>query len=121
MTEYRSIGVFVPIDASKHPAVYVGDGSIVGKRSIKDKIQFTQKEEVREGSFKRELIYTGISQNTLSILYREFKNDFARPAFTQDIKYDLSQSKIIGYKGARFEVVSVSNTEIVYRVLKTID
>jgi hypothetical protein len=58
-----------------------------------------------------------VSQNTLTLVYREFKDNLARPAFTQELKYDLSQNRIIGYKGARFEVVDAGNTMITYKVL----
>lgn len=81
----------------------------------------TNYEEWGEGSFKRELVYSGVSQNTISILYREFKNDMARPAFSQELKYDLSQGTEIGYKGARFEVLKANNTGITYMVLKPLD
>ena len=77
--------------------------------------------EWRADSFKRELVYSGVSQNTISILYREFSDNMARPAFSQDLKYDLSQGKEIGFKGARFEVTKASNTGIVYKVLKALD
>jgi hypothetical protein len=33
----------------------------------------------------------------------------ARPAFNNDVEYDLSESKLIGYKGAQFEVIEASN------------
>lgn len=68
-------------------------------------------------SFKRELVYGGVSQNTITVLYREFINDMARPAFSQELKYDLSKGDVIGYRGARFQVVNVTNTGIKYRVL----
>jgi hypothetical protein len=67
--------------------------------------------------FRRELIYSGVSGSTLSLSYREFSRDFARPAFTQDLKYDLSQGTTIGYKGARFEVIKADNVSLRYRVL----
>lgn len=72
-------------------------------------------------SFKRELVYSGVSQNTISILYREFKDDMARPAFTQELKYDLTQSRSIGYKGARFEIERATNISITYKVLRSLD
>jgi hypothetical protein len=50
-------------------------------------------------------------------VYREFKDNLARPAFTQELKYDLGQSRVIGYKGARFEVLDAGNTAITYKVL----
>jgi hypothetical protein len=70
--------------------------------------------------FRRELIYTGISQSTLSLVYREFVNDMARPAFSQDLKYDFAKGSVIGYKGARFEIQNADNTSITYRVLATL-
>jgi len=68
-------------------------------------------------SFKRELVYGGVSENTIAILYREFVNDMARPAFSQELKYDLSKGDVIGYRGARFQVIKVTNTGIRYKVL----
>ena len=115
-----SIGVFVPLDPSKPAVGYIADGSIKGSVPITG-IVSTVKEEWSDGSFKRELVYTGIARNIISILYREFNNDIARPAFTQELKYDLSESKIIGYRGSRFEVVSATNTGITYRVLKPLE
>lgn len=78
-------------------------------------------EFVSEENFRRELIYTGISKNVITIIYREFKNDMARPAFTQELKYDLSEGRDIGYKGARFQIIGATNTGITYRVLKQLD
>ncbi|MBB3122279.1 hypothetical protein [Pseudoduganella violacea] len=72
-------------------------------------------------SFKRELVYSGVSQNTISILYREFKDDMARPAFSQELKYDLAQGRSIGYRGARFEIERATNISITFKVLKSLD
>ena len=41
-----------------------------------------------------------------------------RPAFTQEVQYDLSESKIIGFKNLRLEVVRATNTEITYRLIQ---
>ncbi len=67
--------------------------------------------------FNRELVYSGTAQSTLSILYREFIDNMARPAFSQDLKYDLNHGNIIGYKNARFDVLNVGNTSITYKVI----
>ena len=45
----------------------------------------------------------------------------ARPAFTQELKYDLGEGKVIGFKGARFEVLSATNVGIRYKVLRHLD
>jgi len=81
-------------------------------------------EEVNTVGFdelKRELIYTGVSKNVISITYREFKRDMARPAFTQDLKFDLGEGDLIGFKGSRFKVISANNIEIKYQVVKPLD
>jgi hypothetical protein len=89
----------------------------------KDGIPFTKSlHQTRdELSFKKELVYTGISKNVISILYKEFKDDMARPAFSQDLKYDLSESKTVGYRGARFEIIKATNQGLTYKTLKQLD
>ena len=69
-----------------------------------------------DNSFKRELIYTGVSQGTIILLYREFKNDIARPAFSQELRFDLKEGDEIGYKGARFKVKKANNLGLAYSV-----
>jgi hypothetical protein len=89
----------------------------------KNSIPFTKSlQQTRdELSFRKELVYTGIAQNVVSLLYREFKDDTARPAFSQDLKYDLSESKIVGYRGARFEIIRATNQGLTYKTLKQLD
>lgn len=70
-----------------------------------------------ENCFKQEIIYSGRIGNNLKFVYREYVNDMARSAFTQEMQYDLNESKIIGFKGVRIEVVNASNALIEYRVL----
>jgi len=67
--------------------------------------------------FYQELIYNGRTGDTLRFLYREFANDMARPAFSQDVQYDLRESSTVGFKGARLEVLDATNVNIKYRVL----
>lgn len=69
-------------------------------------------------SFQQTLIYSGKVENKINIGYREFSNDFARPAFNNDVEYDLSESRIIGYKGARIEVIEATNEYIKYKVIQ---
>lgn len=68
-------------------------------------------------SVKRELLYDGKSGTTLHLSYREFVKDLARPAFTQELSYDIRDDRIIGFKGARVEVIDANNTSLRYRVL----
>ena len=50
-------------------------------------------------SFQQTLIYSGHIGDKINISYRELSNDYARPAFNNDVEYDLSASNIIGDKG----------------------
>ncbi|MDB4794921.1 hypothetical protein OAG73_01820 [bacterium] len=69
-------------------------------------------------SFDKQFIYNGKSGSTLKFTYREFNSGYARPAFNQDLNYDLTEGKIIGFKGARIEVIDTTNTSIKYKVLE---
>ena len=71
-----------------------------------------------ENSIQQTLIYRGCSEGMLTLGYREFSNDKARPAFNNEVvEYDLNSSKIIGCKGARIEVIEADNQNITYKVL----
>lgn len=68
-------------------------------------------------SFQQSLIYLGKSGTVIKFGYREFFENHARPAFSNEISYDLKESDIIGYKHAKIKVISATNTEITYEVL----
>ncbi len=65
----------------------------------------------------QEFIYNGKVNNAIKFTYREYVNDLARPAFTQDLQYDLNESNIIGFRGLRIEIILATNTKIKYKVL----
>lgn len=69
-------------------------------------------------SFQQTLLYNGKVGNKINIAYREFSSDLARPAFNNDVEYDLSESNQIGYKGAILEVLDANNQSIKYKVIK---
>lgn len=73
----------------------------------------------REASFQQTLIYSGKVGDKINIGYREFSSNTARPAFNNDVEYDLSSSSRIGYKGAEIEVIKADNTGITYKVIST--
>ena len=67
--------------------------------------------------FQQTLLYNGKIGNRIALGYREFSGDVARPAFSNEVSYDLSESTTLGYKGARIEVIKATNTEITYKVV----
>lgn len=77
----------------------------------------TEKAFAGEDSFQQTLLYSGRSGDQVSLSYREFSGDVARPAFSNDVDYDLTISNEVAYKGARLEIIEATNTSITYRVL----
>lgn len=73
--------------------------------------------KVGEGYYKQEFIYNGNVSNNIKFIYREYINDTARPAFTQELQYDLNESNIVGFKEMRIEIIKATNTGIEYKVL----
>lgn len=69
--------------------------------------------------FRSELIYEGVSGNVVNILYREFVNDLARPAFQQDLHYTLQSPgpTEVSFRSARVRIHSADNNAIRYEVL----
>ncbi|MFZ6721191.1 hypothetical protein [Undibacterium sp. Ji49W] len=67
------------------------------------------------------LFYNGKIGNRITLAYREFFNDNARPAYNNEVTYDLGESSILGYKGARIEIIKATNTEITYKILSGFD
>ena len=72
---------------------------------------------IAEDSFQQTLIYNGKVGDKINIGYREFQSNRARAAFSNEVEYDLSDSNIIGYKGAQLEIIKATNQSIEYRVI----
>jgi hypothetical protein len=68
--------------------------------------------------FRAEMIYSGIDGSTVLAAYREFSGDFIRPAFSQELRFNIAQDRVIAYKTIRIEVVRASNSAIEYRVVE---
>ena len=73
--------------------------------------------DLESPSFKQELVYNGRVGNNLKIIYREYSNNMARGAFSQEAQYDLSVSDVIAFKGARLRIINATNEMIEYQVL----
>jgi hypothetical protein len=67
----------------------------------------------RSPLLEQQLVYSGMSGKTIRLSYREFVHDLARPAFTQELQYDLADSAEIGFRNLRATVVKATNTMIV--------
>jgi hypothetical protein len=70
-----------------------------------------------ENHFQQTLIYNGKSGSKINVAYREFSGSVARPAFSNAVEYDLSDSSVIAYKGARVRVIEATNESITFELL----
>ena len=72
------------------------------------------------GSFRQTLVFLGITDKVLRIVYREFAEDIARPAFSDDLTFTMSGSypETIAYKDLVIDVLGVSNAGIRYVIRK---
>jgi hypothetical protein len=113
-------GIFIGRDGAKS-AYWFWSGYTTATLLPTPAVQTSAKTVEKEPDtvFEREIIYTGSSQSTLTLLYREFVDNRARPAFAQELKYDLQRDRTIGFQGARIEIISAGNTGITYRVLSS--
>jgi hypothetical protein len=79
------------------------------------------KEETSSDStgYKYELLYEGIAGDVIKLAYREYTNNFARPAFQQDLSYTLRRPgpTEITFRGVRIAVLDADNNRIRYRVV----
>ena len=92
------------------------EGLAVCNRAVRfERIKFAV---ARADSFQQTLLYNGRVGNKINIAYRESSGNLARPAFSNAVEYDIAESKTIGYKGARLEIIEATNELIRYRVLE---
>jgi len=78
----------------------------------------TKRPAATTDSFQQTLIYSGRVGDKIRVGYREYSNNLARPAFNNDVEYDLKDSAVIGYKGARIEVLEATNEHMRYKVIR---
>ena len=81
------------------------------------KYEFVSKSIEIPGSHRKVLIYNGKTGTKIHVGYQKVSNDELQAGVTNIVSYDLLESKIIGYKGARIEVIKASNELIQYKVL----
>src|SRR6185295_780216 len=78
----------------------------------------TKRPALADDAFQQTLIYSGKVGSKINIGYREFSNNLARPAFNNEVEYDLNDSHVIAYKGAELEVLEATNQHIKFRLIR---
>lgn len=75
----------------------------------------------KEGSSRKELIYGGMSGETIRVAYRESAGKRSALAFQQDLAYDLSQSRTIRFRDMEIEVREATSNHIRFIVRSGIE
>lgn len=91
------------------------------EKEIPQPIRYARTERIlpRSDSIRYELLYTGISNDTLRLAYREYLNEMAKPEAALDVSYDFRQKPTtISFRAVKIDVLDADNSQIVYRVLK---
>ena len=70
---------------------------------------------------QRTLVYGGKSGSKIKLGYREIWKNVTRPSGDVFVEFDLADSKVVEFKGARIEVMEATNQRIRYRVTQAFD
>ena len=79
-------------------------------------VTVTETEVENPDDFYVDVLYQGTSKGEVRISYREFSHGIARPAFTQDVSYELQAdgTTTIGFKGMRIKVLKATGHDLQY-------
>jgi hypothetical protein len=72
---------------------------------------------VSRGPMVRQLIYGGVSGETIKLTYREISAERHPAGFTQELQFDLSKSSKITFQEMRLEVIEATSEKITASVL----
>lgn len=74
---------------------------------------------LRSDAFKRVILFQGANSDSLRFSYREFNDDMARPAFTEELTIPREPfPAMIMLKNLQIEVLGVSGMGLQYRLIK---
>ncbi len=91
-------------------------GMIVNGRKI-DNVHYRVADQNIQDGFKYELLYQGLDGDVVRIAYREYTDNLARPAFSQDLSYTIDGSFTdIRFKDVALTIHEANNNEITYVV-----
>ena len=74
--------------------------------------------EITLADFKFTITYLGKDNDAIRLKYMEYTNDMARPAFSNDITWDLKESDVMSYKSIKARIISATNNQIKLVVLE---
>lgn len=97
-----------------------GANEVQGGKKLPKPLPYRTSEfvEPTSDSIKQQVTYLGSTKDSLRLSYREFINDMARPAFTEEYTFPLESSfpQAIGFKGVRLTVNAINGAGIHYTI-----
>lgn len=88
---------------------------------VVDEIGYSAGWQDQPGGFRRELVLLGISGTELRLGYREYQGDMRRPAFDEELTYNLEGPTTIRFREAEIEILEAGNQGIRYIVHRGLD
>lgn len=88
---------------------------------LKEPVRYQIKDAVApssNGNFKQVVSYLGVSGDTLRLSYREFLNDMARPAFTEELTFPITKTypQGVAFKDVKMTILGIDGMGLRYRL-----
>jgi hypothetical protein len=88
---------------------------------LKEPVRYQIKDAVApssNGNFKQVVSYLGVSGDTLRLSYREFLNDMARPAFTEELTFPITKTypQGVAFKDVKMTILGINGMGLRYRL-----
>jgi len=93
---------------------------------LKEPVPYVTKTQTRvvddPKNFKQVILYTGATGDTLRLSYREFSNNMARPAFTEELTIPLSKQfpQDVAVKDVRIRIHKIDGLGLTYEILPVV-
>jgi len=108
------------VNSGRFTHVTAAPGAVWFEKALPVPIRYSSSEitVARPDAVRYELTYLGSSNKSLRLAYREFIGDLARPAFAQDVTYDIDQFPLlVTFRKVRIEILDAGNAGLKYQVL----
>ncbi|ADE15614.1 hypothetical protein Nhal_2534 [Nitrosococcus halophilus Nc 4] len=95
-------------------------GTVYFKYTPSVPIRYSTGEKISEtpGSFSYELVLTSVGHDALEFMYREYRGNLARPAFFQNVKYNIGNLPTkVRFQNVEIEILGTSDNVLRYKIL----
>lgn len=72
----------------------------------------------QEGSFEFEILYSGKSEETVNMTYREYVDGMQRADYSQDLSYNIAEQDTISFRSIKMHVKEATSSSIRYEVIE---